>query len=136
MTSRAWVAAYGAVAVVLSCLPILGVLAGAAIPVLLVSEPTSYADVLGLLVWLPVSVATGMLSLAVLVWAVVRLAALGVHTGVHPVRSGAALAVWTTVRVLDDARTWLFPLYASSLTPAWLRLLGAKIGKDVEASTV
>ena len=25
------------------------------------------------------------------------------------------------VRVLDDARTWLFPLYASSLTPAWLR---------------
>ena len=40
------------------------------------------------------------------------------------------------MRVLDDARTWLFPLYASSLTPAWLRLLGARIGKDVEASTV
>ena len=40
------------------------------------------------------------------------------------------------MRVLDDARTWLFPLYSSSLTPAWLRLLGARIGSDVEASTV
>ncbi len=30
----------------------------------------------------------------------------------------------------------LFPLYASLLTPWWLRALGAKIGRDVEASTV
>ena len=34
------------------------------------------------------------------------------------------------------ARTGLFPLYASQFTAAWLRLLGAKIGRDVEASTV
>ena len=40
------------------------------------------------------------------------------------------------LRLLDEARTWLFPLYSSSLTPAWLRSLGAKIGRDVEASTV
>jgi len=40
------------------------------------------------------------------------------------------------MRVLDDARTWLFPLYSSTLTPWWLRALGARIGKDVEASTV
>ena len=40
------------------------------------------------------------------------------------------------MRVLDEARTWLFPLYSSQLTPAWLRALGARIGKDVEASTV
>ena len=38
--------------------------------------------------------------------------------------------------MLDEARTWLFPLYASFATPAWLRSLGATIGKDVEASTV
>ena len=29
----------------------------------------------------------------------------------------------------------IFPLYSSQLTPGWLRLLGARIGKDVEAST-
>ena len=40
------------------------------------------------------------------------------------------------MRVLDEARTWLFPLYSSQLTPRWLRLLGARIGTDVEASTV
>jgi non-ribosomal peptide synthetase-like protein len=34
------------------------------------------------------------------------------------------------------ARTNLFPLYASQFTAAWLRLLGAKVGRDVEASTV
>jgi non-ribosomal peptide synthetase-like protein len=134
--SRAWTAAYGAVAVLLSTLPILGVLAGAAAPLLLTDDPTSYADLFHLLVWLPLSAAVGMLSIAVLVWVVVRVAGLGVRAGVHPVRSGASLAVWTTVRVLDDARSWLFPLYASSLTPTWLRLLGAKVGKDVEASTV
>lgn len=36
---------------------------------------------------------------------------------------------------MDEARTTLFPLYASQLTPTWLRSLGAKIGKDVEIST-
>ena len=40
------------------------------------------------------------------------------------------------LRVLDEARTWLFPLYSSALTPAWLRALGPEIGTDVEASTV
>ena len=36
---------------------------------------------------------------------------------------------------MDDARTYLFPLYAGQLTPLWLRSLGATIGKDVEIST-
>jgi non-ribosomal peptide synthetase-like protein len=135
-TSRAWTAAYGAVAVLLSCLPIAAVLAGAALPVLLAEDPTSYADLLGLLWWLPVSALVALVVLALLVLVVVRVAAIGVRPGVHAVRGGAALAVWTTVRVLDDARSWVFPLYASSLTPTWLRLLGARIGKDVEASTV
>jgi len=134
--TRTWIVAYGVVAVLLSCLPILAVLAGAALPVLLAADPTSYADLLPLLAWLPVSALIGLFVLSLLVWLVVRVAGLAVRPGVHPVRSGAALAVWTTVRVLDDARTWLFPLYASSLTPTWLRLLGARIGKDVEASTV
>ena len=139
-TSRTFIAAYGAVAVLLSCLPIAAVVAGAAVPVLAQSsegdDPTSYADLWRLLAWLPVSAVVGMVVLALLVLLVVRVSGLAVRAGVHPVRSWAALAVWTTVRALDDARTWLFPLYSSSLTPTWLRLLGARIGKDVEASTV
>ena len=34
------------------------------------------------------------------------------------------------------ARVGLFPLYASLFTPVWLRLLGAKVGRGVEVSTV
>lgn len=136
VTGRAWTAAYGAVAVLLAALPGLALVAGAALPVLLSDPPASYADLLRLLAWLPVAVLVGFAVLAALVWVVVRLAGCSVRAGVHPVRSGAGLAVWTTVRVLDDARTWLFPLYSSTLTPAWLRALGARIGADVEASTV
>lgn len=47
-----------------------------------------------------------------------------------------AWQAWTTLRVLDEARTWLYPIYSSSITPLWLRLLGADLGRDVEASTV
>ena len=37
---------------------------------------------------------------------------------------------------MDGARNYLFPLYASLLTPAWLRLLGAEVGRGTEISTV
>ncbi|MGB7161682.1 MAG: Pls/PosA family non-ribosomal peptide synthetase, partial [Mycobacterium sp.] len=49
-------------------------------------------------------------------------------------RSGWQL--WATERLMDGARNYLFPLYASLLTPAWLRLLGAKVGRGTEISTV
>ena len=61
---------------------------------------------------------------------------IGLREGYHPVRSRIGWQVWATERLLDSARTILFPLYASLFTPVWLRLLGAKVGKDVEASTV
>jgi non-ribosomal peptide synthetase-like protein len=44
--------------------------------------------------------------------------------------------VWATERLMDLARVGLFPIYASLFTPVWLRSLGAKIGRGVEASTV
>ena len=56
--------------------------------------------------------------------------------GYHPVHSRTGWQVWATERLMGMARTGLFPLYASLFTPAWLRLLGAGIGRDVEASTV
>src|SRR5690606_3483036 len=79
--------------------------------------------------------------LSLLVYAVatvlaVRVLSLGLTEGYHPVRSRVGWQVWATERLLDGARNFLFPLYASLLTPIWLRLLGAKIGKRVEASTV
>ena len=66
----------------------------------------------------------------------VRLLSIGLVEGHHPVHGRQAWQAWSVLRLLDEARTWLFPLYSSSLTPVWLRALGARVGKDVEASTV
>jgi non-ribosomal peptide synthetase-like protein len=133
---RAWVSMYGVVAAVIAVIPILGIVAGVAVPLLVADEPAGYGDALALFAWLPIATVVGLLVMALLIWSVVRIAGLPIEPGVHAVRSGRALAVWTTVRVLDEARTWLFPLYSSQLTPLWLRALGARIGRDVEASTV
>ncbi|WP_220093565.1 Pls/PosA family non-ribosomal peptide synthetase [Flexivirga caeni] len=78
----------------------------------------------------------GIAMLAVLVWALVRLLGVGLQPGHHPVHSWQALRAWGTLRTMDEARGWLYPIYASTLTPYWLRALGAKIGAEVEASTV
>jgi len=66
---------------------------------------------------------------------VVRLLGLGLREGYHPVRSRIGWQAWSTERLMDSARTFLFPLYASLLTPLRLRLLGAKVGKNTEIST-
>ncbi|GEP35933.1 amino acid adenylation protein [Nocardioides szechwanensis] len=131
----AWVLAYAVTAVALSLIPLVTVAAVAG-PLLALTQPTSYGELLGLVVWLPLGTVLGLVVIGALVLGVVRTAALAIEAGVHPVRSRAGLAVWATMRVLDEARTWLFPLYSSQLTPWWLRRLGARIGTDVEASTV
>jgi non-ribosomal peptide synthetase-like protein len=74
--------------------------------------------------------------LAASIWSLVRLLGRGLTPGHHAIHGRQAWKAWSIIRVLDEARTWLFPLYASSLAPAWLRALGAKVGHDVEASTV
>ncbi|WP_408896691.1 Pls/PosA family non-ribosomal peptide synthetase [Nocardioides sp. R1-1] len=135
---RRWTVLYAAAAGLLSGLPAVAVLA-VAIPVLLAADLDATTDagdaVAALAPWLLPGALAGFALLAVLVVGAVRLLALGVSAGAHPLQSRPALCVWSTVRVLDEARTWLFPLYSSQLTPLWLRLLGARIGKDVEAST-
>jgi len=66
----------------------------------------------------------------------VRLLGLGLREGIYPVRSRIGWQVWSIERILDLSRVVLFPLYSSLFTPVWLRLLGAKVGRDVEASTL
>ena len=86
--------------------------------------------------WLPLGTLTGFVALALVILLLVRLLGWGLTAGPHPVQGRRAWQAWSTIRVLDEARTWLFPLYSSTLTPLWLRALGARIGPGVEASTV
>ena len=133
----AWLAAYAASAVVLSLLPILAVLAGLAVAAPALRGADGIPDAVATAVlWLPLATVVAVVVLALLVLAAVRLLSLGLEVGHHPVHGRQAWQAWSILRVLDEARTWLFPLYSSGLTPAWLRALGADIGSDVEASTV
>ena len=85
---------------------------------------------------MPLGALTMFAVQALLTLVSVRLLGVGLTEGYHPVRSRTGWQVWATERLMDDARSLLFPLYASLVTPMWLRALGARIGRDVEASTV
>lgn len=89
-----------------------------------------------LVAWSPVVACLWFLTTALLVLVSVRILAIGMEEGEFPVRSARGYRVWATERLLDMARDLLFPLYASMLTPWWLRLLGAKVGPGTEISTV
>ncbi|MCU1409681.1 MAG: amino acid adenylation protein [Rhodoglobus sp.] len=135
--ARRWLAAFGASSIALSLLPLIALASGGVVVALAVRGSATAWDVawraLGALT--PATLVAGVV-LAGLVVITVRLLGLGLREGTFPVRSRIGWQVWSTERVLDLSRTVLFPLYASLFTPVWLRMLGAKVGRDVEASTV
>ncbi len=135
--TTSWSVAYGATALALSLLPLAALACGLLVLVPAVDGATSLeqATTKALLV-LPLAAIITLVALAALVLAAVRMAGAGLEPGHYPVHSRPALQAWATLRVLDEARTWLYPLYASTLTPWWLRRLGARVGTNVEASTV
>ncbi|BDI24116.1 amino acid adenylation protein [Herbiconiux sp. L3-i23] len=134
---RRWIAAYAGASVGISLVPVLALIAGAAVILAAVRPAPDAAAALGpaLLAVAPAVLVAGAV-LAALVVGLVRLLGIGLSEGVFPVRGRVGWQVWATERLLDLSRTLLFPLYSGWFTPTWLRLLGAQVGRDVEASTV
>ena len=131
-----WVAIYGVTSVLLGALPLVALGAGLAVIGWAVRDAaTLTAAILPALLWVPVATLVAVFVYAALTVIGVRLLSLGLREGYHPVRSRVGWQLWATERLMDAARNYLFPLYASLLTPSWLRLLGAKIGKGTEIST-
>ena len=132
-----WIPVYALTSVLLGGLPIASIAAGVALLVWWVRDTATVAEAVPLsLTMLPVAALLTMFVFALTTLITVRLLSIRMTEGWHPVRSRVGWQVWATERLMDSSRTFLFPLYASMLTPTWLRLLGADIGKDVEASTV
>ncbi len=132
-----WVLAYAGVATLIALLPILAALVGLGVTLPWLSETTSMSGAaLVLTAFLPLVALVWLVVLAVLVLVLVRLLGTGLSPGAYPMHSRRAWQAWATMKVLDEARTWLFPIYSSTFTPVWLRLLGATVGRRVEASTV
>jgi non-ribosomal peptide synthetase-like protein len=128
---------YAASSVVVSLVPILSFAAGAAVIAIAGRGAASLAEFAArsAVALIPATLVTGVV-LVVSVVVLVRLLGIGLTEGVYPVRSRIGWQAWSIERLLDFARTILFPLYSSLFTPIWLRLLGAEVGRDVEASTV
>jgi non-ribosomal peptide synthetase-like protein len=134
---RRWTLAYGLTSFVLSLLPAL-----AAVPGLLImaaflggTSTLSGAVQAALVAVAPATVAF-LAAYALLVLVFVRLLSVGLRPGYHPVHGRIAWQAWATERLMNMARVGLFPLYASLFTPVWLRALGMRVGRRVEASTV
>ncbi|QHD87541.1 amino acid adenylation domain-containing protein [Gordonia sp. JH63] len=131
-----WVPIYGLSSLGLAAIPLLSLASGLAVIGAWALTADRLRDVgIRALILLPVATVTSLFVFAAITAVLVRLASIGLHTGYHPVRSRVGWQVWITERLLDAARTYLFPLYASLLTPTWFRILGAKVGEGTEIST-
>lgn len=132
--SRHWAWIFGGTSIALALQPVVSIgLAVAAVAGLVQLTATNHY--LGAVLFAPLG---GLLAFALSMaqtWLGVRVLSVGLQPGVVPVRSSQGWRLWTIGRLMDDARTRLFPLYAGQLTPMWMRALGATIGRDVEIST-
>ncbi|GHG42041.1 MULTISPECIES: Pls/PosA family non-ribosomal peptide synthetase [Amycolatopsis] len=132
-----WAAVYGATSLFLGFLPGIAALAGVAVLGGAISGATTLPDAFTrAMIFVPVATVAYFGAYMLLVLIGVRSLSIGMVEGYHPVHGRVAWQVWATERLMSMAREGLFPLYASLFTPVWLRLLGAKVGRNVEASTV
>ncbi|MGE2732578.1 Pls/PosA family non-ribosomal peptide synthetase [Mycolicibacterium vaccae] len=131
-----WALVYGVTSLLLAALPLIALASGLAVLGWAVrGTETLTAAVVPALVWLVPATLTALVVYAALTVLGVRILSLGLTEGYHPVRSRQGWQLWATERLMDAARNYLFPIYASLLTPMWLRLLGAKVGRGTEIST-
>ncbi|WP_439117032.1 Pls/PosA family non-ribosomal peptide synthetase [Micromonospora lupini] len=133
MGARLWPLAYAMTAQLLGLVPVV-----AALPALaLIGWTLAVRPAVGaVLAAVAVATVAYVVGYALLVLGAVRALSVGLRAGYHQVQGRVAWQVWTTERLMGMARVGLFPLYASLFTPVWLRLLGATVGRGVEASTV
>lgn len=116
---RVWWVGYALAGAVVAGLPVLAALAGATVLWPAVRAADTWGELLRAgLPWLPVAALLGYAVLGLLVLVLVRLCGLGLQAGFYPTRSASGLRIWLTFRVLDEARTWLFPYYAGAITPS------------------
>ncbi|MCK0438776.1 amino acid adenylation domain-containing protein [Gordonia alkaliphila] len=133
---RYWVPIYALSALLIAGIPLFALAVGLIVTfswALSADEMTSV--LLRALALTPAGMLAALAAFALATLVVVRLASIGLKPGWYQVRSRVGWQMWLTERVMDSARTYLFPLYASLLTPWWFRALGARIGKGTEIST-
>ncbi|MDQ0941517.1 Pls/PosA family non-ribosomal peptide synthetase [Streptomyces sp. V1I1] len=134
---RRWTTVYSLTSLALGLLPALAALPGLLVIGLFLRGRTGIGEALtAALTAVPLATVVAVVTYALIVLVGVRLLSIGLREGYHAVHGRVAWQAWATERLMDMARVHLFPLYASLFTPVWLRALGMKVGRRVEASTV
>ncbi|WP_432195803.1 Pls/PosA family non-ribosomal peptide synthetase [Streptomyces sp. bgisy027] len=128
-----WRVMYGLTGFALSALPVLAGAAAFLVGRVFFTPESPLAG--AALALVPATLAFGA-AYALLILISVRLLSLGLREGTHPTHSRVGWQAWTVTQLMDRARDTLFPLYAGLATPVWLRLLGMRIGRGAEVSTV
>ncbi|MGW7381688.1 Pls/PosA family non-ribosomal peptide synthetase [Streptomyces sp. NPDC054794] len=132
-----WRVMYGVTGLALNALPVSAVVAALLVAGLFVAPGAGPAEALrgAALALVPATLAYGV-AYALKILVAVRLLSLGLREGTHPTHSRIGWQAWTVTQLMDRSRETLFPLYAGLVTPVWLRLLGMRIGRGAEVSTV
>ncbi|MFB7503688.1 Pls/PosA family non-ribosomal peptide synthetase [Streptomyces broussonetiae] len=132
-----WRVMYGLTGLALSALPLAAGVAALLVARLFVAPGAAVGEALrgAALALVPATLAYG-LAYALLILVAVRALSLGLREGTHPTHSRVGWQAWTVTQLMDRSRETLFPLYAGLVTPVWLRLLGMRIGRRAEVSTV
>nr|WP_037610818.1 Pls/PosA family non-ribosomal peptide synthetase [Streptacidiphilus rugosus] len=134
--ARAWNLAFALALPGFQLLPLLSALPAVVVVWTLIGHDPSYLGVFDsiLAASVPLALLTmGLYALAVVV--TVRLLSIPIKPGLHPAHGRVGFCVWAVHNLMASSRVALFPFYASLMTPLWLRALGARIGRRVEAST-
>ncbi|MFJ4684148.1 Pls/PosA family non-ribosomal peptide synthetase [Streptomyces sp. NPDC088789] len=132
-----WRAMYGVTGVALGLLPVVAGLAALLVVRGFVGPRAGLAEALrgAVVALVPATLVFGAVY-ALLILVGVRVLSLGLREGTHPTHSRVGWQAWTVTQLMDRSRETLFPLYAGLATPVWLRLLGMRVGKGAEVSTV
>ncbi len=132
-----WRVMYGVTGFGLTALPVISAAAALLVAGLFIGPDAGLGAALrgAVLALVPATLAFG-LAYALLLAFAVRLLSLGLREGTHATHSRVGWQAWTVTQLMDRSRDVLFPLYAGLITPVWLRLLGMRIGRRAEVSTV
>lgn len=132
-----WRAMYGATGLALTVLPVPAAVSALLVAHAFVDPSAGLGAALGAAAeaLAPATLAFG-LTYALTLLIAVRLASIRLREGTHPTHSRIGWQAWTVTQLMDRSRETLFPLYAGLITPVWLRLLGMRIGRRAEVSTV
>ncbi len=129
--SPTFVLAFAVAAIALALIPLLALAPGGWLIYTLAGSSVIRALTLTPLAGL-LFVATISTIVALGKWIVVR------HTdaGSYPAQSSLGLRKWLSDKLMQTSLTYTNSLYATIYTSFWLRLLGAKVGRRAEVSTV